>query len=262
MANSTETAAPEQTKISLEEMATRYLDVLQKNYDMVCFTLAGSRKLNESDYDEFSQQLQVMPRQPARMEFEKAKFASEQWLLRNSLADGLALVMPVLEDARTICALCDFKASGSQDQVELQKIATTYRAEFLQTEISKKFEVLEEKYNITCEVKAHILSLMEVTKALMAKDGILTEEESENGAKRTVKIRSVQIVQSPETNSAGGSSLNLTRRVGDSEKVIKVGDQIHFTKAEHIGSLLTIGIFITDILRGIQQYAQATGAAD
>jgi hypothetical protein len=77
MAESKESVAPEQTKISLEEMAIRYLDVLQRNYDMVCFTLAGSRKINESDYDDFSQQLQVMPRQPARMEFEKAKFASE-----------------------------------------------------------------------------------------------------------------------------------------------------------------------------------------
>lgn len=255
-------SAPVQTKISLEEMATRYLDALQKNYDMVSFCLAGSRQINEADYDEFSQQLQVMPRQPARMEFEKAKFASEQWLLRNSLADGLALVMPVLEDARTVCALCDFKAAGSTDPVELQKIATTHRAEFLQIEIAKKFEFLLQKYGIACDVTPHILGLMEVTKALMMKDGILTEEETEDGARRTVKIRSVQIVQSPETNASGGASLNLTRRVGDSEKVIRVGDSIHFTKAEHIGSLLTIGIFITDILRGVQSYAQKTGAAD
>lgn len=262
MSEKTDPAAPEQTRISLEEMAVRYLDPLQKNYDMVCFSLAGSRKLNEADYDDFSQQLQVMPRQPARLEFEKAKFASEQWLLRNSLADGLALVMPVLEDARTVCALCDFKASGSRDQVELQKIATTDRAEFLQMEIEKKFEFLLGKYKIACEVTPHILSLMEVTKALMMKDGILTAEESEDGTHRTVKIRSVQIVQSPGNEGAGAGSMNLTRRVGDSEKVIRVGDQIHFSKAEHIGALLTIGIFITDILRGVQQYAQATGAAD
>jgi hypothetical protein len=170
--------------------------------------------------------------------------------------------MPVLEDARTVCALCDFKASGSTNQEELQKIATSHRPEFLQTEISKKFEVLREKYGIQCDVTEHILSLMEVTKALMTKDGILTEDESEDGAQRTVKIRSVQIVQSSESNAAGGSSLNLTRKVGDSTKVIKVGEEIHFSKAEHIGSLLTIGIFITDVLRGIQAYAQKTGAAD
>jgi len=252
---------PETTTISLEEMAARYLDTLQRNYDMVSYTLAGSRKINESDYDEFSQQLQVMPRQPSRLSFDKAKVASEQWLLRNSLADGLAIVMPVLEDARTICALCDFKASGSTDQDELQKIASNQRAEFLQEEIGRKFEILEERYQIGCDVKEHILGLMEFTKALMMKDGILTAEESSDGEKRQLKIRSVQIVQSGDGGDTSGS-LSLTRRVGDSERDIKVGDSIHFTKAEHIGAILTIGIFVTDILRGIQAYAQSTGAAD
>ncbi len=257
------TAAPEPTTISLEEMAARYLDTLQRNYDMVSYTLAGSRKISEGDYDDFSQQLQVMPRQPARMPFDKAKQASEQWILRNSLADGLAIVMPVLEDARTICSLCDFKASGSKDQAELNEIASNQRADFLQQEIGKKFAILKERYQISCDVEEHILSLMEFTKALMMKDGILTKEESADGERRTLKIRSVQVVQSGEgqTSDTPGS-LNLTRRVGDSEREIKVGDAIHFSKAEHIGAILTIGIFVTDILRGIQAYAQSVGAAD
>lgn len=254
--------APEQTTISLEEMAARYLDTLQRNYDMVSYTLAGSRKINESDYDEFSQQLQVMPRQPSRLSFDKAKIASEQWLLRNSLADGLAIVMPVLEDARTICALCDFKASGSRNQEELNQIATNQRAEFLQQEIAKKFDILEARYGIKSDVREHILGLMEFTKALMMKDGILTEEESEDGSKRSLKIRSVQIVQSAAATSDVPGSLNLTRQVGDTTRDIKVGDSIQFSKAEHIGAILTIGIFVTDILRGIQAYAQSTGAAD
>ncbi|MDF1739049.1 MAG: hypothetical protein P1U86_07815 [Verrucomicrobiales bacterium] len=257
------TAAPEPTTISLEEMAARYLDNLQRNYDMVSYTLAGSRKISEGDYDDFSQQLQVMPRQPARMPFDKAKQASEQWILRNSLADGLAIVMPVLEDARTICSLCDFKASGSQDQEELNEIASNQRADFLQQDIGKKFSILKERYQISCDVEEHILSLMEFTKALMMKDGILTKEEAADGEKRTLKIRSVQVVQSADGQSSDTpGSLNLTRRVGDSARDIKVGEAIHFSKAEHIGAILTIGIFVTDILRGIQAYAQSVGAAD
>ena len=254
--------APEHTTISLEEMATRYLETLQKNFDMISYTLAGSRKINEADYDEFSQQLQVMPRQPSRMSFDKAKTATEQWLLRNSLADGLAVVMPVLEDARTICALCDFKSSGSTDQDELNEIASSQRAEFLKQEIDQKFKLLEDRYQITCDVKDHILGLMQLTKALMTKDGVLTEDEAPDGS-IALKIRSVQIVQSREANeSAQPGSLNLSRQVGDSEREIKVGDSIQFSKAEHIGAILTISIFVTDILRGIQAYAQTTGAAD
>jgi len=72
----------------------------------------------------------------------------------------------------------------------------------------------------------------------------------------------VQIVQASNGEKSSPGSLNLTRRVGDIEREIKVGESIRFTKAEHIGAILTVGIFVTDILRGIQAYAQSTGAAD
>ncbi|MEO0413482.1 MAG: hypothetical protein AAF226_00865 [Verrucomicrobiota bacterium] len=251
----------ETTKISLEDMANSYLDTLQRTYDRVCYTLAGSRIINEENYDEFSQQLQVMPRQPSRMSFDDAKRSTEQWVLRNSLADSLALVMPVLEDARTVCSLCDFKASGSQDQQEAEKISTEHRAEFLQKTIEDKFSFLEDEFQINCQVKEHVLGLMDLTKALMTKDGFVTEEEATDSV-LTIKIRSVQIVQSSEPGASGAAGLNLTRQVGDTEKQFKVGDSIHLNKAEHVGALLTIGIFITDIIRGVQSYAHSAGVAD
>ena len=104
---------------------------------------------------------------------------------------------------------------------------------------------------------------MEFTTALMMKDGILTKEESADGEKRTLKIRSVQVVQSGKGQTSDSPGFpHLTRRVGDSSRDIQVGDSIHFSKAEHIGAILTIGIFVTDVLRGIQAYAQKVGAAD
>ena len=252
----------ETNRISLDDMATRYLNALQKTYDMVCYSLAGSRRLSESDYDEFSNQLQVMPRQTARMEFEHAKENTEQWILRNSLSDSLALVMPVLEDARTICALCDFKKEKSEDAEKLKKISTDDRAKFLQLPLAEKFDFIEKEYGVGCEVKEHITALMDITKALMTKEGVLSEEEADESGQRVVRIRSVQIVQAPGETADVAQSLNLTRKIGDSERVIKVGDKIHFSKAEHMGSILTVGIFITEILKGIQTYAHKTGVAE
>lgn len=248
------------TRISLEEIATKYLGSLQKSHDMLSYFLSSSRKVSEADYDEFSNQLQVMPRQQARMGFEDAKRATQQWILRNTLSDSLALVMPLLEDARTVCALCDFKAAGKTDQEELQRIAGNDRGDFLQKPLDQKFSHLEETYGITCEVKEHILALMKLCQALMTKNGVLTEDEAAEG-NLTLRIRSVQIVQNPggdETNQ----SVSLSRKVGDSTRVIQVGEEIHFNKAEQVGSLLTIGVFISDILKGIQEYARKTGVAN
>jgi hypothetical protein len=248
------------TRISLEEIATKYLGSLQKSHDMLSYFLSGSRKVSEADYDEFSNQLQVMPRQQARMGFEDVKRSTQQWILRNTLSDSLALVMPLLEDARTVCALCDFKAAGKTDQEELQKIAGNDRGEFLQKPLEQKFSYLEDTYEITCEVKEHILALMKLCQSLMTKDGILTEDEAPDGS-ITLRIRSVQIVQSPG-NEQSSQSVSLSRQVGDSTREINVGEHIHFNKAEQVGSILTIGVFISDILKGIQLYAKKTGVAE
>ena len=256
------------TSINLSEVATRYLDGLQKIYDMTVFTLASTRKVNEEDYDQYSQQIHVMPRHEARMGFDQAKEATQQWFLRNSLADSVALIGPLLEDARTICELCLFKVGTNKDLVAFQRIVNEDRAASVQSSLPDRFKVLKEKYNIDCPVQPHMESLVEAAKALIFKQGVLSADEAIHDGKLNVKIRSVQIVQAGEGTAnapAGGGpepTLTLARRIGDSERVFNVGDKIIFNKAEQVGAILTTGMFITSILVGIQAFAQKTGAAD
>lgn len=245
------------TTISLEQMATRYLDALQKIHDMVCFTLAGARGISERDYDEFSQQLQVMPRQQSRREFENAKITTQRWILRNSLGDALALVAPIMEDCRTICELCDAKAESKTDATSLAAIRGDNRQKFLQLKPEKKFDDLAERFNIQCDVKSHVLNLLHVTRSLMTNDGVLAKEDCDAEGGITLRIRSVQLAQSPDE----ADKLVLKRQIADSERRIQAGEEINFSKAEHIGSLLTIGVFVTEMLQGLQNYAKATGNA-
>lgn len=249
--------------ISLSDVANRYMDALQRIYDIVSYSLASSRKINEQDYDEFSQQLQIMPRQISRMDFEKAKDATEYWFLRNSLADSIALVVPLMEDCRTISELCNYKVAKKNDAAILQAIVSTGRNEFLQLPVKDKFRLLAEKYSVSSPLQEHIEGLLNAARCLMWKNGIVSSEDVTND-KLVVKIRSVQLV--PVPSNAGGKdqeqTLNLARRMGDSEKVYKVGDKILFTKAEHIGSIITVGLFVTSMLQTLQAYAQKTGAAD
>ena len=250
------------TTISLEQMATRYLDALQKVHDLVCFTLAGARKISEQDYDEFSQQLQIMPRQQSRMAFEKAKEATQQWLLRNSLGDSLALVVPLMEDCRTICELCQLKAAKKTGKAALNKVRGKSRTDFLQLPPEEKFTHLKENYDIGCEVDEHILALLSLTKCLMMNNGVVSTEAADDKGELRVKIRSVQLVQGAGTaEDMAKGKLTLSRKVGDSELVFKENEQIGFSKAEHIGALLTVGVFVTNMLQGLQAYAKKTGAA-
>jgi hypothetical protein len=250
------TAAP--TTISLNDVAVRYLDHYQKLFDLLIFSLSSFRKASEQDYDEFANQLVIMPNNKSRMSFEKAKDATESWVLKHILSEALGSVVPLMEDSRTICALCDFKAANSNDAAKLQAITTTDRQEFLQLPVAKKFEVLTSKYNLTNDVQEHVISLMEVTRALLVKDGVLTNEETGNKPEMTLKIRSVTLVQNPGPNN---ESFNLSRKISDNTRTVKVGEKIVLSKAEQFGALITLAIFLSSLLQGVQNYARKTGAA-
>jgi|GEM_PF-540092 len=260
---SAKTAAPavtpaQNTTISLNDVADRYLDHYQKLFDLLIFSLSSFRKASEQDYDEFANQLVIMPKNKVRMSFEKAKDATEGWVLKHILSEALGSVVPLMEDSRTICALCDFKAANSNDSAKLQAITTTDRQEFVQLPIAKKFDVLNSKYGLTSEVQEHVISLMEVTRALLVKDGVLTLEETGNQPEITLKIRSVTLVQNPGPNN---ESFNLSRKISDNTRTVKVGEKIVLSKAEQFGSLITLAIFLSSLLQGVQNYARKTGAA-
>jgi len=243
--------------ISLEDMATRYLDALQKVHDMVCFSLAGARMVSERDYDEISQQLQVMPRQQNRMPFERAKEASEQWLLRNSLADSLALVAPLMEDTRTLCELCELRAAGTTDRASLDQVRGANRDAFLRLAPKEKFARLRERFDIGCEVEPHILALLAVTQCLLGNDGRLSAEAAGEAGELRVPIRSVHLVPAGESEGR----VTLERSIEDNERVLAVGQPIRFSRAELIGAILTVGMFVGNLLQGLQEYAKKTGAA-
>jgi hypothetical protein len=258
-----ETATPVQnTTISLGEVANRYLDILQKTYDMVCFNFASYRKLNEQEYDEFARQLLVMPKQQARLDFEKAKAASEVWLLRNTLADILAIVVPLMEDVRTICELCNYKSSKKNDLAFLQSITTDQRNEFILKPIPDKFAHLEKNYGITCEVKEHVIGLLNAARSVMMKDSKVTKEEVDKDGLLKVKIRTIQIVQAPNPEGQQKGVFSIQPQISDAEHTFKEGDRIEFTKPDHIGSIITMGVFVTSMLKGLQDYARKTGAAN
>lgn len=248
------------TTISLNDVADRYLNHYQKLFDLSMFSLSSFRKASEQDYDEFAQQLIVMPKNNARMSFDKAKDATETWVLKHVLSEALGSVMPLMEDCRTICSLCDYKASKKNDQAELQSITVKQRQEFIALPISDKFALLKKKFGLESEVQEHIQSLLQVTRALV-KEGVLTSDETEGQPELTLKIRSVTLVQSPAKGAAGEATVNLTRKISDNSRVVKVGEKITFSKAEQFGSLVTMAIFLASMLQGVQAYAKKTGAA-
>jgi hypothetical protein len=262
MAESSKKPAPQggQT-ISLNEIADRYLSVHQKLFDVAMFNMASHRKVSEEDYDMVTNQFPVQPQQKERRDFEAAKDTAQNWAARNLISEALSTVVPLMEDSRTVMALCDYKVGGKNDQELVNKITGPDRNEFMALPIPDKFKFLKDKYDVSSEVEEHILSLMEVAKAMIQHDNKAAAEVCKDG-KLTLKIRTITLTQAPAKSESGEAILGLTRQMNDHTREFTEGSEIELKKAELVGGLVTISAFLATLLAGVQQYAQKTGAAD
>ncbi len=261
MSKPTEQPAQGGQTISLNEIADRYLGVHQKLFDIAMFNLASYRKVSEEDYDLVTNQFPVQPQQKDRRDFEGAKDTAQNWLARNLISEALSTVVPLMEDCRTVLALCDFKTGGTNDPELVKKITGPDRQEFLGLSVPDKFKFLKEKYEVKSEVEEHILSMMEVAKAMIQHDNKAAAEVCKDG-KLILKIRTITLTQAPVKSEAGENVMGLTRKMNDHSREFVEGAEIDLQKAEVVGTLVTISAFLATLLAGVQQYAQKTGAAD
>jgi hypothetical protein len=98
--------------ISLKDMAQRYLGAIQRSFDVAAVVVQGTREVNERGYDDLIASSRFLPNREQHRSFSEAKAIAERWILRNLLSDAFGAVVPFLEDARTICALDEWKKAG------------------------------------------------------------------------------------------------------------------------------------------------------
>jgi len=244
------------TTINLSDIADRYLEVYQRLFDITGFILASSQKATAIEYDQFRAPFPIIPKTDSTMSFEKAREATRNWLTRNVLSEALSTIVPLLEDSRTVLALCDYKVAGKPDEEKVRQITGKDRQEFMALEISKKLDLLKKKYDVDSELRDHIMALTDLTRDLVGNNG-------KAGKDITLKIRSIAPSPAPRTPQEGSHpDPGLTRQMADHDRIIKKGDDIELTEAEVVGSLITIAGFLATLLQSVQQYAQKVGAAD
>lgn len=250
----------EAATINLKNLTRKYLDHYQRLVDLSVFTLSSFYQASARTYEEFGRQVTVLPHKEARMPFDKAKSATENWVLKHILIEALSSVLPLMEDCRTICALCDLKVSKNAEAAAFEAVIKDQRKEFVGKPIDERFGILKKNYGLESAVEEHVQSLIQITMAL-AKDGTLTTKETNGQPDMTLKIRSVTLALSPaEGIEKGESRQNLTRKVSDNVRKLKVGEKINLSTAEQFGSLITMSIFASSMIQGVETYARKTGA--
>jgi hypothetical protein len=238
---------PKTITISLKEMSERYLAAMQRTYDIAAIVVQGTREVNERGYDELTAAARFLPAQNRRKPFAAAKPIAERWVLRNVLADAFGALVPFLEDARTICALHDWKKAGS-DAATLPAIFREQRNDFLKKDTAAKLAHLRETHSLEPQLGEHIAGLEALAGVLMRHDGVVPKD-----APLAFTIVSLDLVATP-----AGSEKPVQPRLGEVRKQFAPGSEVAFEKVEYLNVLATVALFMNATLRRLQEKLGAT----
>jgi hypothetical protein len=244
------------TQINLGEVVNNYLEALQRVHDVVNYTLAAERLLNEDEYDEFSRQSRVMPSQKTRMSYDGAKEEMNRWLLKQTLNETLGVLVLFLDDTRTISTLSTWKSKGGEG--DIQKMLQEERLEFARLDLPGKINYLREKHSISSPSEEHIISLYKLRRSLATRDGTVPEAEATDG-KLALKLRSVQLKTAPSAEASQPGGVFVTSEVGDIVREFNQGETIRISKGDHLAIVLTVAFFITSQAQSLKEFAQSLG---
>lgn len=247
----TTTPEPKSVQINLGEMSLKYLGAIQRVFDMAACTVGSLRNQTEKDYDEFARALRFMPSQQHHLAFDAVRPVAESWLLRQLLAEAAGLLVPVLEDARSVAALATWKSTGSNDQSQLQKILGEDRQAFIRQSFDDKLKLLREEYNIASPNETSIHSYLKLGQAL-ARGGTVTDADANDGKDLVVRLMALDI------QPAKAGENQMTGRVVDVPKRFAAGDKIELKKEEVLSVFGGISLFITAIMSSLQGFVQKT----
>jgi hypothetical protein len=235
-------------QINLRDMATRYMNGLQRIFDIASASLGALRCQTEKDYEEFSRQARFMPAPEAHTGFDRIRPITEAWLLRSLLNEAFGSVVALLEDTRTVAALAQWKAEGGTDQAKVQKILGDDRQAFLRLGVVEKVQHLRDQSKLNVQNDAFIAPYVNLIQCL-THGGPVTDADATEGKDLVVPLVVVQIEPAAAGQNATGRLVSVPKRFAS-------GQTVEFRKEEILNLFAAFSIFATGLLGTLQARVQ------
>ncbi len=246
----TEAGSSATQTLNLNEIGLRYLAACQRTFDLAAYLVEGTRLVTERGYDEMSKSVHFHPHESERRDFTAAKTEAENYLLKTILGEALGLVVPLLEDIRTFCAVAAWKfGPGSHDTERLRTILTTERGEFLERDLIGKFEHLATEHGVENPLTGTILALTKAGFCLAARAGIVGESDVTSGGELAFTLVALDVL--PERQE-GEIPVKLTPRVGELRRRFSIGEPIRVEKQDYLHIVSTVAMFVTSMLHSVK----------
>lgn len=238
---------PQKQTLNLQTISQNFLVGLQRNFDMLSYNLTCRSQGSGAHYQERVQKARIFPFPKAHMNYEQVEAFSQDMLQRNFLNDMLQMTVACMDNCHLLCILISHKKELEKNQEETNQKVEQEQRTFASKPLHEKFEIYEQKFNFMSAHEDTLISLGLCLQCLVQKNGVVGEEELENGE---LLMELKKLVDNPSKELPAEQQMELYI------KSFKLNDRIQFEEDEFYLILVTVTVFFHDLFRFIDSFAQ------
>lgn len=231
----------QQVQVNLRDLGIRYLGATQRAFDVASCAVGALRLLNENEYDLFAHSPRIMPLQSHRAPFDTAREATEDFLARNLIGECANLLLPFLEDCRTVAALAAWKAGGGTDQAAVQKIITDDRKSFVESSLADKLRHLRDTFGIAHPAENALPGLLSLGICLAQRGGIVAKQDLTEGETLALRLLAVEVGAADAHGNAPAKLIEVRREFCEGQKAA-------LRNTDVLAAIATISYYFNGIL--------------
>ncbi|PDH29696.1 MAG: hypothetical protein CNE95_04290 [Puniceicoccaceae bacterium MED-G30] len=248
--SSPDPSQPESKQINLQQVAGQFMAGLQRHFDMLAFNIASGDAVTETAYDQQCALPRIMPVAPAHQNFEQMQAYARDLLVRQVVGDSLNLAVTAMNHAHFFLALIQSSGAGRHPTAEQQKLAQNAQKDFVPLQLDKKFNVLEKKFGIICELEDSVTSLGFMLQALLQHKGQVQAVHANDSGELVLELKALKISHREKGDQPPKG------RLADIQKVFREGEYIHLSSAELQLVFVMIAAFADALFKSVVQYAR------
>lgn len=258
---------PDESVISLPNISRNFLTALQRQHDMLAFTLAGIRTSDAKAYDYYSGVTRIMPAPAAHLPHDQMVAYSRGLLLRTSINDLLALSAEVMNQVHLLCLLIKTRGRNTESNPDTDEIIGQKHQAFIRMTLQDKFNEFEQTYNIISELEDAIFSIAAALRVL-SRSGLVTNDDISPDGSLTLEFKAMKDVESddeaPSQSTAPGITKNsldpiskkTKSKLVDSSRTFRPGEMLDLTDEELLGLNITIAKFFDSLFRSVDEFGR------
>ena len=260
--------------ISLQNISRSFFTALQRQHDMLAFSIAGLHTADPKAYEHFSSVSRVMPVPQAHLPPEQMLAYARGLMMRTTVNDLLTLSSECMVQCHLLCLFIREQGKNQRRDPLIEKIIADKQSAFQKMSLQDRFTTFEENFGIVCDLEDGVFSLAAALRVLV-RGGLVTNDDITPDGALTLEFKAMkdfEVPAEPEKAPEAETKLppGVTRhglsdenkpktvaRLSDSTRTFKPGEMLDLTDSELLGLNITVAKFVDGLLRSVDHFGRA-----